>query len=141
MGLYQALNGHQISRHHHHHHQEQQHAEIFQDSHDAMRSFMWHKAQKSVCALVLASVPPLPPPPKRPRHHDRFDLIGLCWLYGRSELPPPMKGKSVTYQSLTNFGCRTNANRNSNKLLVLGPLQKPHGMMGILITIVILSRL
>ncbi len=34
----------------------QQHAEIFRDSHDAMRSVMWHKDQKSVCALVLAIV-------------------------------------------------------------------------------------
>ncbi len=34
----------------------QQHAEIFQDSHDAMRSLMWHKDQKSVCVLVLAIV-------------------------------------------------------------------------------------
>ncbi len=25
----------------------------------------------------------------RPRQHDRFVLIGLCWLYGRSEFPPP----------------------------------------------------
>ena len=24
----------------------------------------------------------------RPRHDDRFVLIGLCWLYGRSEFPP-----------------------------------------------------
>ncbi len=34
----------------------QQHAEIFRDSHDAMRSVMWHKDQQSVCALVLAIV-------------------------------------------------------------------------------------
>ncbi len=34
----------------------QQHGEIVQDPHDAMRSFMWHKDQKSVCALVLAFV-------------------------------------------------------------------------------------
>ncbi len=34
----------------------QQHAQILQDSHDAMRSLMWHKDQKSVCALVLAIV-------------------------------------------------------------------------------------
>ncbi len=33
-----------------------QHAEIFRDAHDAMRSVMWHKDQKSVCALVLAIV-------------------------------------------------------------------------------------
>ncbi len=25
----------------------------------------------------------------RLRQHDRFALIGLCWLYGRSEFPPP----------------------------------------------------
>ncbi len=36
--------------------QHKQHAEIFTDSHDAMRSVMWHKDQKSVCALVLAIV-------------------------------------------------------------------------------------
>ncbi len=37
----------------------QQHVEIFlifQDSHDAMRSLMRHKAQKSVCALLLTIV-------------------------------------------------------------------------------------
>ncbi len=34
----------------------QQHAETFQDSHDAMRSLMRQKDQKSVCALVLAIV-------------------------------------------------------------------------------------
>ncbi len=34
----------------------QQHAGLFRDSHDAMRSVMWHKDQKSVCALVLAIV-------------------------------------------------------------------------------------
>ena len=28
----------------------------YKDSHDAMRSVMWHKDQKSVCALVLAIV-------------------------------------------------------------------------------------
>ncbi len=48
----------------------QQHAEIFQDSHDAMRSLMWHNDQKSVCALLLAIV-------DVPRQHDRFVLIGL----------------------------------------------------------------
>ncbi len=34
----------------------QQHAQIFRDSHDAMTSVMWHRDQKSVCALVLAIV-------------------------------------------------------------------------------------
>ena len=34
----------------------QQNVEIFQDSHDAMRSLMWHKDQKAVCALLLAIV-------------------------------------------------------------------------------------
>ncbi len=34
----------------------QRHAMIFKESHDAMRSVMWHKDQKSVCALVLAIV-------------------------------------------------------------------------------------
>ncbi len=34
----------------------QQYAGVFQDSHDAMRTLMWQKDQKSVCALVLAIV-------------------------------------------------------------------------------------
>ncbi len=34
----------------------QRHARIFQNSHDAMRSLMWHREQKSICALVLAIV-------------------------------------------------------------------------------------
>ncbi len=34
----------------------QQHAGIFQNPHDAMRSRMWHQEQKSVHALVLAIV-------------------------------------------------------------------------------------
>ncbi len=25
----------------------------------------------------------------RPRHHDKLVLVGLCWLYGRGEVPPP----------------------------------------------------
>ena len=58
-----------------------QRAWMLQDSHVAMRSVMWHEYQKSGCALVLAIV-------MRPRQHDRFVLIGLCWLYGRSDLPP-----------------------------------------------------
>ncbi len=33
-----------------------QHAETFQDSHDAVRSLMWHEDQKSVYVLVLAIV-------------------------------------------------------------------------------------
>ncbi len=33
----------------------------------------------------------------RPRQHDRFVLIGLCWLYGRSEFPP----------SFSQIKCRT----------------------------------
>ncbi len=33
-----------------------QHFDVFQDSHDAMRSLIWHKDEKSVCALVLAIV-------------------------------------------------------------------------------------
>ncbi len=32
----------------------------------------------------------------RPRHYDRFVLIGLCWLYGRSEFPPPQPALAVT---------------------------------------------
>ncbi len=31
-------------------------AEVFQDSHDAKRSLMWHKDQNPVCAFVLATV-------------------------------------------------------------------------------------
>ncbi len=34
----------------------QQQAESFQNSHDAMRSLMRHKEQKSLCALVLIIV-------------------------------------------------------------------------------------
>ncbi len=34
----------------------QQHAQVFQNSHDAVRFLMWHSDQKSVCALVLAIV-------------------------------------------------------------------------------------
>ena len=48
-----------------------------------MMSLMWHKDQKSVCALVLAIMT------VKPRQHDRFVLIGLCWLCGRSEIPLP----------------------------------------------------
>ncbi len=36
----------------------------------------------------------------RPRRYDRFVLIGLCWLYGRSEFPPPPRpdqGKMCSY--------------------------------------------
>ncbi len=40
----------------------QQHAVVFQDSHDAMRSLMWHKDQKSVCGLLLAIVNEVRPP-------------------------------------------------------------------------------
>ncbi len=35
----------------------------------------------------------------RPRHYDRFVLIGLCWLYGRSEVPPPLSGSFVTLRT------------------------------------------
>jgi len=34
----------------------QRHAELFSDAQDSMRSLMWHKDQKSVCAIVLAIV-------------------------------------------------------------------------------------
>ena len=67
----------------------QEHADLFGDAR-AMRSLMWHKDQKSVCALILAIVPfPPPPPPQRPRHEDRSVLIGHCWLNERVEFPPP----------------------------------------------------
>ena len=57
------------------------------DIHDAMRSLIWHKDQNSVLLYGPLSM--------RPRQHDRFVLIGLCWLYGRSEFPPrpPLWGK------------------------------------------------
>ncbi len=29
----------------------------------------------------------------RPRQHDRFVLIGLCWLYGRSKFPPCIESR------------------------------------------------
>ena len=43
--------------------------------------------QKSVCvvcAMILAIVND-----SHDSHDDRFVLIGLCWMYGRSEFPPP----------------------------------------------------
>ncbi len=39
----------------------------------------------------------------RPRHYDRFVLIGLCWLYGRSEFPPPPPKKLVLAVTGTAF--------------------------------------
>ena len=33
-----------------------EHARLFGDAHSAMRALMWHKDQKSVCALILAIV-------------------------------------------------------------------------------------
>ncbi len=39
----------------------------------------------------------------RPRQHDRIVLIGLCWLYGRSEFSPPPPLGSVWTQVRTNF--------------------------------------
>ena len=49
------------------------HAQLFHEGHGAMRCLMWHKDQKSVCAVVSATVC------LRPRHHDTvgFVLIGL----------------------------------------------------------------
>ncbi len=45
----------------------------------------------------------------RPRHYDRFVLIGLCWLYGRSEFPPPQQQSHVLHslQSCKLFGVCT----------------------------------
>ncbi len=37
----------------------------------------------------------------RPRQHDRFVLIGLCWLYGRTEFPPPPYKATNTNLGLT----------------------------------------
>ncbi len=34
----------------------QQHAELFQDSHDSVKFFRWHKDQHCVRALVFANV-------------------------------------------------------------------------------------
>ena len=31
-----------------------EHAQLFHEAHGAMPSLMWHKDQKSVCALILA---------------------------------------------------------------------------------------
>ncbi len=44
----------------------------------------------------------------RPRHYDRFVLVGLCWLYGRSEFPPPLprRPSSRTPSILTTRGGR-----------------------------------
>ena len=33
-----------------------EHAQLFHEAHGAMRSLMWHKDQKSVCAMILAIV-------------------------------------------------------------------------------------
>ena len=33
-----------------------EHARLFHEAHDAMRSLMWHKNHKSVCAMILAIV-------------------------------------------------------------------------------------
>ena len=33
-----------------------EHAQLFDEAHGAMRSLMWHKNQKSVCAMILAIV-------------------------------------------------------------------------------------
>ena len=33
-----------------------EHAQLFHDAHGAMRSLMWHKNQKFVCAMILAIV-------------------------------------------------------------------------------------
>ncbi len=33
------------------------------------------------------------------RHYDGFILIGLCWLYGRSEFPPPPPLSLSTYST------------------------------------------
>ena len=33
-----------------------EHAQLFHEAHGAMRSLMWHKNQKSVCAMILAIV-------------------------------------------------------------------------------------
>ncbi len=65
----------------------QHHAELFQDSHDAMRSLRSHMAcgTRTRSPFVLVCWPLS----MRLRQHDRFVLIGLCWLYGRSDFPPP----------------------------------------------------
>ncbi len=47
---------------------------------------MWHKDRSGIKSLFVLLYWPLS---MRPRQHDRFVLIGLCWLYGRSEFPPP----------------------------------------------------
>ena len=33
-----------------------EHAQLFDEAHGAMRSLMWHKNEKSVCAMILAIV-------------------------------------------------------------------------------------
>ncbi len=38
---------------------------------------------RSLCVLLYWTLS------RRPRHHDRFLLIGLCWLWGCCEFPPP----------------------------------------------------
>ncbi len=44
----------------------------------------------------------------RPRQHDRFVHIGLCWLYGRGEFPPPFPPEFLSdniHDALGNPGC------------------------------------
>ena len=50
-------------------------AQLFDEAHGTMRSLMWYKDQKSVCALNQIWFWPLQ---QRPRHDDRFVLKGLC---------------------------------------------------------------
>ncbi len=42
----------------------------------------------------------------RPRHYDRFVLIGLCWLYGRSEFPPPPPPHALVRRPHADRVCR-----------------------------------
>ncbi len=58
---------------------------------------MWHKDQKSFVLLCW-------PLSMRPRQHDRFVLIGLCWLYGRSDFSPPPPVLACSAPSLVQLG-------------------------------------
>ncbi len=58
---------------------------IFQDSHDALISLKWYNRSRFWLLCWPLSM--------RPGHHDRFVLIGLCWLNGR--------GKSLSLSHLS----------------------------------------
>ena len=88
-----------------------------------MRSVMWHKDQESVCALVLAIVNEA----QTSLISDRFVLIGLCWLYGRSEFPPFQEPENATLQACTiihdrRFTYESRSSRTGMCAIACGPV-------------------